>query len=137
MKVAVQRKENETVSAYTVYGTPVQTLNGRQGEVAIYDSGQVVVYIIERLYKKKAYVFRISEEKGGYKVPGVYPPVDLLVHTRTRLKTNRLIKYLAYARENKIDLNALPDAFFYRFDSLLDGRPKMDDIITLFYRFNR
>ena len=117
MRTAVQRKENETVSAYTVYGTPVQTLNGRSGEIAIYDSGQVVIYIIERLYKKKAYVFRIPDEKGGYKVPGVYPPVDLLVHTRTRLKTNRLIKYLAYARENKIDtfrrcgLNVMASAF--------------------------
>lgn len=137
MKTAVQHREDtpDELSAFTVFGFPSNTTHSQFGPVTLYEPGQLVIYIVIRPYKKKGYAFRTSDT-GDYRIPGVFPAVDLLVYTKNWLKTNRLLKYVEFSRKNNIDLNALSDEFWLRFHAMLDGQFYHKDFKRLFQRFS-
>ncbi|NTV07089.1 MAG: hypothetical protein HGA81_00575 [Chlorobium limicola] len=122
MKTAVQTRRQAELCAYTAHGKTDRIIRGETGDIALYENGQTVVYIVEKPFLKKAYLFTTNAGAGTHKIPGVFPEVHLLLHTKTRLKTNRLLKYLQILREENICLDHLPDGFFIRLNTHLEQR---------------
>lgn len=122
MTTAVQNRRQEELFAYTAHGQTERIVKGETGDIALYENGQIVVYVIEKPHLKKAYLFTTNAGGGTHKIPGVFPEVHLLLHTRTRFKTNRLLKYLQIIREENICLEQLPDGFFIRLNTHLEQR---------------
>lgn len=119
---AVQQRNDPLLYSYTIHGTPVARQQGLKGEIYLYEAGHIVGYIVNKLHNKRAFIFATCNGPGTHKVPGVFPEVRLLIETRSKGKTRRLVQYIEYARKNKIVLDNLPKDFFVRLNTLLEER---------------
>lgn len=122
MRTAVQLIDDDDVHAYTMLGHAVGKKTGTKGEIALFDDGQLVLYIKENKNGKEASLFQTDTRKGTETIAGVYPAVNLFIETRTKGKTRRLLNYVAYMEINHIDIHQMREGFFYRMQVLLDGR---------------
>jgi len=122
MRTAVQLRDDDDVHAYTLLGQVAETKPGKNGEIALFNDGQRVLYIKEKKSSKEACLFQTDCQKGTEKIPGVHPAVNVLMATRTKGKTRRLLNYVAYMENNRIAIQGLREGFFYRLQVLLDGR---------------
>ena len=134
MKTAVQLRYHGEIVSYTVYGKSWKEVYGSLGKIVLYEDGQIVVFIVSKINKKKAFVFKTGPD-GTYKVPGVFPDVLLLAQTRTKYKTDLLIKFIHYIEKQEIDLNTLPDGFFIRFNTLMEQRCGVKECYHLLSRY--
>ncbi len=122
MRTAVQLRDDDDVHAYTMLGQVATKKAGTKGEIALFDDGQLVLYIKENKNRKDACLFQTDTKKGTETIAGVYPAVNLFLETRTKGKTRRLLNYVAYMEKNHIPIQGLREGFFYRMQVLLDGR---------------
>jgi hypothetical protein len=135
MKTAVQNRRDKDIVSYTIYGNPFTTKTGSFGDIALYENGKIIIFVISKLHIKKAFIFKTNPVAGTHKIPGVYPEVILLAQTRTRMKTNKLQKYLEYIRKENIDLDSFPEEFFIRFNTLMEERSNARDFYNLLRRY--
>lgn len=135
MKTAVQNRRDKDIVSYTIYGNPFLIKAGSLGDIALYERGKLIIFVISKLHIKKAFIFKTNPGSGTHKIPGVYPDVNLLAQTRTRMKTNRMQKYLEYIKKENIDLDRFPDEFFIRFNTLMEERSNARDFYNLLRKY--
>lgn len=119
---AVQLRDDLQLTCYTVHGHPVEKHQGKNGEIRLFEAGEIVGYVIDKLYNRRAFFFTTAGHNGTHKVPGVFPEVHLLIETRSKGKTRRLLQYIDYARKNRIKLDDMPEDFFIRLNTMLEQR---------------
>ena len=119
---AVQLRNEAELLCSVFFGSPVSTIQGQQGDIALFSSGTLVGYMTVQHRKTRAYLFRTGEENGSEKVAGVYPSVTLLVEARSRGNVRKLFRLVHYLRRKKVPLQELPDMFFCRVHALLASR---------------
>jgi len=114
MKTAVQLRPiaaRDLPRCDLFWGVRRRTVVGELGPIALFGSGELVVYRLRRLRRQRLYVFRTLdvEDRLAAAVPGVRPGVGLLLSLnsagRVRLAQG-LFSYLAKTSRNP---GALPD----------------------------
>jgi hypothetical protein len=133
---AVQIRDEPHLCSYTIHGNPAVLTNGQKGEIRLYPAGEIVGFVIEKIYNKRAFIFSTCSGEGTHKIPGVFPEVHLLVETRSRGKTRQLLRYMNYALKNHICLNELPEDFYLRLNTMLEERKnRLQDFKNLVRRW--
>jgi hypothetical protein len=121
MQTIVQKIESNNLFAGTFYGTPIERSSNAIGEYSVYEENEVILYFIDRGEKYNAYLFKTSST-GMEKIPGVSTSVKILIHIGSRHKIKRLKSYVDDLKKKGLNLNELPDGFFYRMNALLEEK---------------
>jgi hypothetical protein len=124
MRTAVQLRSGsgrEVPKAELIAGDPCTVVDGRLGQIALFDSGEIVAYRISYRRRTRTFMFRTLDvdDRLAASVPGVKPRVELLlhVHSATRAALVRGVsQYLAPKADN---YPQLPDAFYLRAAAVL------------------
>lgn len=126
MKTVVQlRSEAEDApNCELVYGEPDHLLPGSMGALAVFSSGQIVVYLLVGHGARRLYVFRTLEgrERGAARLPGVRPRVRLLIEVRSAGRIDRVRRLFGYLTKRGFQPSHLPDGFYVRVSHVLGGR---------------
>lgn len=121
------------VTTRLVHGSVLSQEPSRTGRVVTIAPGEIVFYALQAR-RERCFVFRTlrTTELCASSVPGVSPPVRLLLQTSTRgrlLKLEALLGHLARIGRSP---SSLSDAFYLRLHALLDGRlPRTKVLRTL------
>ncbi len=107
-----------------VYGEPDHLLPGTKGALAVFSSGEIVVYLLDGHGARRLYVFRTLEgrEKGAARLPGVRPRVRLLIEVRSAGRIDRVRRLFDYLIKRGFQPSLLPDGFYVRVSHVLGGR---------------
>jgi hypothetical protein len=121
---AVQLREEPELLCRLVHGRTVSTTAGAQGPIALFSPGQLVAYLVETARSTRLYVFRTlaATTADAAAVPGVHPPVDLLLETRTRGATAKARNLFAFVSNNGYEVDSISDPFWLRVAGVLGGR---------------
>lgn len=122
MKTAVQLRNDAIYHAYIRLGNAVRKKAGTKGEIALFEDGQIVVYIVVKQSGQRSFLFQTDTKNGTETIPGVYPSVNLLIETRSKGRTQRLMNYLTEMEKKNINVNGLREGFFLRLHVLLEER---------------
>jgi hypothetical protein len=124
MNTALQlRRTGGEVRTGLLYGTPVETVAGTLGPVALFSSGEIVAYRIQHRRRTRVFVFRTLDvdDRLAASVPGVCPRVRLLLEVRTAGRAQLVRGLLAYLVKTGHDPCRLPDGFYVRVGVVLAG----------------
>jgi hypothetical protein len=119
---AVQLRASDELTCRLVYGTPAKVVAGAVGEVALFESGRLVAYLVERPNAARLFVFRTAPRERVSSVPGVHPEVDLLLATRTRGQTARVRNLFLWLTKHDREPESLSQAFWIRVAGVVAGR---------------
>jgi len=125
MNTAVQlRRTGAEVRSGLLYGTPMKTVAGTLGPVALFSSGELVAYRIRHHRRTRVFVFRTLDvdDRLAASLPGVRPRVRLLLEVRTAGRARLVRGLLAYLVKTRHDPCRLPDGFYVRVGVALAGR---------------
>jgi hypothetical protein len=125
MNTAVQlRRTGDEVRSGLLYGTPVKTVAGTLGPVALFSSGEIVAYRIRHHCRTRVFVFRTLDvdDRLAARLPGVCPRVRLLLEVPTAGRARLVRGLLAYLVKTGHDPCRLPDGFYVRVGVVLAGR---------------
>ena len=123
-----------TAETRLLHGTVSATLAHAKGYVVLLPAEQICVYSL-RATRLRTFVFRTlrTDEERSTRVPGVKPPVRLLVQTETRGRHRKLCGLFAYLKAQAVPPSSLSDGFYSRIHALLAGRlPKAKVLRSLF-----
>src|SRR4051812_5033285 len=81
-------------TARLLCGAPMSTAAKPGGEIAFLPSGQVVAYLMQWRRTSALYVFRTGVRRGATVVPGVGPPVHLMMSSHKRTIARRARNFL-------------------------------------------
>jgi hypothetical protein len=125
MNTAVQlRRTGGEVRSELLYGTPMETVAGTLGPVALFSSGELVAYRIRHRHRRGVFVFRTLDvdDRLAARLPGVCPRVRLLLEVRTAGRARLVRGLLAYLVKTRHDPCRLPDGFYVRVGVAIAGR---------------
>ena len=106
MNTAVQlRRTGAEVRSGLLYGTPVTTVAGTLGPVALFSSGKIVAYRIRHRRRTRLFVFRTLDvdDRLAARIPGVCPRVQLLLEVRSAGRARLVRGLLAYLVKTRHD----------------------------------
>ena len=92
------------------------------GKIAMVEDGRLIGYHIVNGNRERAFLFRTDLSGGAQKISGVLPSVSLLVMTRSRFRSTRLLAALHEFAEAGVPLESLPKHCFALLNTLLEGR---------------
>jgi hypothetical protein len=128
MRTAVQLRprtgDDEGPRTEVLGGTPSCMRLGALGPVALFESGEIVAYLLRCRRRVRVFVFRTLDvdDRLAATVPGVSPRVQLLLELRTAGRIRIARGLFAYLSRTGRDPSALPDAFYVRVGAVLGGR---------------
>ena len=126
MKTAVQlhAAANRLPRCELVYGRPVEVVAGPDGPIALFDSGEVVAYLLRARWRRHLYVFRTLQvdDRFAASVCGVRPRVRLLLHLRSRMQIRRARGLFSHLQKHGPEPSELADAFYFRVSGPLGRR---------------
>ena len=138
MKTAVQirRRTRDGGEPRTriLCGLPCDDAMGALGPVFLFESGEIVAYLLRRRRRLRLFVFRTLDvdDRLAATVPGVFPRVRLLMDLHTLLRIRRARDLFAYLERTRRDPSALTDDFYIRVGVALAGRLKEPRILRSF-----
>jgi hypothetical protein len=106
------------------YGDPSALRQSSHGPVALFAPGALVAYELPVARRRRLFVFRTlpTGDRRAAKVPGVRPPVRLLLHLRAPSRIERLRSVFAQLVAIGWTPSVLSDAFFVRVGAAFEGR---------------
>ncbi len=112
-----------TAETRLLYGTVSATRAHAKGYVVLLPAEQICLYSL-RATRLRTFVFRTlrTDEALSTRVPGVAPPVRLLVQTETRGRQRKLWGLFVYLKAQAVPPSSLSDGFYSRIHALLAGR---------------
>lgn len=128
MRTAVQlrlRSADKDDARTEVFGAaPCSVARGKLGPVALFESGEVVGYLLHRRRRARVFVFRTLDvdDRLAATVPGVSPRVRLLFEVRTPGRIRRARSLFEYFVRARHDPSELGDDFYVRVGAVLNGR---------------
>jgi hypothetical protein len=128
MKTAVQIRprvrDGDRPRTEIICGSPCAVATGALGPVALFESGEIVAYLLRRRRRLRLFVFRtlVVDDRAAATVPGVRPRVQLLLQLRTPGRIGRARDLFAYLARTERDPSALADDFYVRVGAVLAGR---------------
>jgi hypothetical protein len=128
MRTAVQLRlrshDPDDARSEVLGGAPCSVNEGKLGPVALFESGEVVAYLLHRRRRARVFVFRTLDvdDRLAATVPGVSPRVRLLFEVRTPGRIRRTRALFAYLVRTGHDPSGLVDEFYIRVGAVLNGR---------------
>jgi hypothetical protein len=121
MLTAVQLLEGFYLRSELLAGSPLETVRGTLGRIALLPSGCVSVYKVEWRRAVRLIVFRTPPTSGALmsKVAGILPAVQVLLEVAGRRRTTRIARVLRSLNRRGIPLDRLPDAFWARLGAVV------------------
>jgi len=118
----VHLQEHTEVRCSLFYGKPVRIVEGESTRKAVFPDGEFVGYRIMNGYREHGFLFKTGQWNGRQKVPGVSPAVSLMVDAKSRHRSEKLQELLHMIAWYEIEITTVPDHFFMRFNTFLEGR---------------
>jgi hypothetical protein len=135
MNTAVQlRSDAHGPRCKLLCGSPVTTVVGSRGPVALFAPGTLVAYALRTHRSARLFVFRTlsTRDRLAASLPGVSPEVWLLLNVKSVARVRLARRLFAYLLEQRIDPALLADAFYIRLGAALEGRiPKHTHLESL------
>lgn len=122
MFTAVQLREDAGLCCRILHGKPREIVPGRLGQIALFEPGQRVLYLVQEGRRQQAYWFQTNPENGGQRIAGVQPGADLLLTAATTGRVAKLRNVLVYLKKAGVGVDQLDDGFFVRLSVLLEGQ---------------
>jgi hypothetical protein len=128
MRTAVQirprTRDGDRPRTRILCGSPCADATGALGPVALFESGEIVAYLLRRRRRLRLFVFRTLDvdDRLAATIPGVFPRVRLLMELHTPLRIRRARALFAYLARTRRDPSALTDGFYVRVGIALAGR---------------
>src|SRR5262249_38964689 len=99
---------------HVIDGTPRHVVQARNGEVLLFAPHRIIAYLVRVNRRARAFVFRSlsSPERLSAKVPGVFPPVRLLIEAHTGRQIRRLRLLFSIIRKRSEQPDRLTDRFY-------------------------
>jgi hypothetical protein len=119
---AIQLRDDDRLRCSIIYGQPSRIIPGMLGKIAIVEDGRLIGYHIVNGNRERAFLFRTDQSEVAQKISGVVPAVTLLVMTRSRFRTARLLSALHEFAEAGVPLESISEHCFPLLNSLLEGR---------------
>jgi hypothetical protein len=138
MKTAVQIRprvrDGDRPRTEIICGSPCAVATGALGPVALFESGEIVAYLLRRRRRLRLFVFRtlVVDDRLAATVPGVFPRVRLLLELHTPLRIRRARGLFAYLARTRRAPSALADDFYVRVGVALGGRLAKPKILRSF-----
>jgi len=118
----VHLQEHTEAQCSLFYGKPERTVEEVRTQKALFSDGEFVGYRIVNGKRVHAFLFRTNRQKGAQQVPGVSPAVTLMVDAKSGYRSEKLQEMLHMIAFYEIEITTVPDHFFLRFNTLLEGR---------------
>ena len=126
---AIQLRDDNRLRCSIVYGNVARFIPGMMGKIALVDDGSLVGYHIVNGNRERAFLFRADVSGGAQKISGIFPPVRLLVSTRSRFRAGKLLAFIEECNKAQLMLDAFPDDCFHRLNVMLEGRGCSESIM--------
>lgn len=121
-QTVVHLQDQADVQCSLIYGTPMCIVEGESTRKAVFPDGEFVGYRIINGNREHGFLFKAGQWNGRQKVPGVSPAVSLMVDAKSRYRSEKLQEMLHMISWYEIEMTRVPDHFFLRFNTLLEGR---------------
>lgn len=121
-QTVVHLQEHTGVRCSLFYGKPERIVEEVRTQKALFSDGEFVGYRIVNGKRVHAFLFRTNRQKGAQQVPGVSPAVTLMVDAKSGYRSQKLLEMLHMVACYEIEIASVPDHFFLRFNTLLEGR---------------
>jgi len=118
----VHLQEHTEVRCSLFYGKPERIVEGERTRKALFPDDEIVGYRIINGKSEHAFLFRTNRQKGAQQVPGVSRAVTLMVDAKSGYRSQKLLEMLHMIACYEIEMTRVPDHFFLRFNTLLEGR---------------
>jgi len=115
-------QEHTEVRCSLFYGKPERIVEGERTRKALFPDDEIVGYRIINGKSEHAFLFRTNRQKGAQQVPGVSRAVTLMVDAKSGYRSQKLLEMLHMIACYEIEMTRVPDHFFLRFNTLLEGR---------------
>jgi hypothetical protein len=119
---AIQLRDDDRLRCSIIYGQPSRIFPGMLGKIALVEDGRLMGYHIVNGNRERAFLFRTDLSGGAQKISGVFPAVSLLVMTRSRFRSARLLAALHEFAEAGVPLESVPEHCVALLNALLEGR---------------
>ncbi|ASQ90960.1 hypothetical protein CHL67_08555 [Prosthecochloris sp. GSB1] len=118
----VHLQEHIEVRCSLFYGKPERIVEGECTRKAVFPDGEFVGYRIMSGNREHGFLFKTGQWNGRQRVPGVSPAVTLMVDAKSGYRSQKLLEMLHMIACYEIEITRVPDHFFLRFNTLLEGR---------------
>jgi hypothetical protein len=124
------------LSARVVFGVPHRRLDLQHGSACLFGPGCLVAYVVRANSRQRLFVFRTlrRSEPLSAIVPGVRPPVRLLMCMNSTRRIDRTRRMLRYVAQQTAEPERLSDAFYLRATTTLGGRAPIESVVRSLLR---